>query len=125
MRALTRLVVIAALAVPLIGMAACIEDPLVPDVQNLMMSPDSVEIAVGATATFKVQGRGRFGEIVSDMNVTWDLLGGTILEEVSSTTTGQEPSITVRALQVGTGFVRARVAGGAARSATVVVVPEG
>lgn len=122
----TRSLLGAAMAATALVLAACLDDPVVADIELLTMNPDSVEIVVDSTATFQVTGRGRFGEVVADLRVTWQILGAEeAVEVLSSTTTGSGPTITVRGLQPGTAFVQAEAPSGALRTGTVVVLPEG
>jgi len=126
MRMLVRLIAAAVVTVPVLALAACWENPTAPSIQLLTMHPDSVEIGVGATTSFEVEGRDRLGAVAEHITVTWQVIGATgAIEEVSSTTSGQRPKITVRALQPGLAYVRASEADGAARTARVVVLPEG
>jgi hypothetical protein len=123
---LVRLIAAAVVTVPVLALLACWDDPTVPSIQLLTMHPDSVEIAVGATTSFEVEGRDRLGAVAEHITVTWQVIGATgSIEEVSSTTSGLRPTMTVRGLQPGTAYVRASVDGGAARTGRVVVLPEG
>jgi hypothetical protein len=122
----SRFIVSAALLLSALVLGGCLEDPVVVDVQLITLHPDSVEIVLGTSTTITAEGRGRLGEVVPDLSVTWNVVGPAgIVEIVSSTTTGQNPSITVRGVQVGTTYVRANAESGAGRTGAVVVLPEG